>query len=150
MRKRLGLLLLAALLLAGCTSFHGVKPLYPEVGNPRFPTETESLRPTFRWEASAYPDATYDFIVYEGVRIESFMEGVKRSVGKEIYYRQGLTGTEHTIEETLKPDSDYYWSVRVRRGETVSEWALYDYTLFLGTAYVHAGNQPFIFKTPED
>ncbi len=135
--------------LAGCTSFHGVRPVYPEPGNPNMPKAVESLQPTFRWEASPEPGVLYDFIVYEGIKVESFWEGTKRSVGREVYYRQGLKMAEHKIEEPLKPDTEYYWSVRTRRGNRVSEWAIYDYTLFLGTAYMRASNRPFVFKTPE-
>lgn len=144
------LLTIVLLVVAGCTSFQGIKPVSPEVGNPNFPTQTDSLLPTFRWEASAEPETTYDFIVYEGIKVESFLEGIKRSVGKEVYYRQGLKASEHKIEEPLQPDAEYYWSVRMRRGDKVSDWAKYDYTLFLGTAYMHAGDQPFIFKTPKN
>jgi uncharacterized protein (DUF2164 family) len=149
---KIKILLLTAVLLVvgGCTSFQGIKPVSPEVGNPNFPTVTDSLQPTFRWEASPEPDTTYDFIVYEGIKVESFVEGIKRSVGKEVYYRQGLKTSEHKIEELLQPDAEYYWTVRMRHGDNVSEWAKYDYTLFLGTAYMKAGNRPFIFKTPRN
>lgn len=150
MRIKLLSLLAALFLVTGCTSFRGIKPLYPGVGNPNFPTVTESLQPVFSWEPAPGREVSYDFIIYEGIKTESFMEGVKRAVGEEIYYRQDLKTAEHRIEEALKPDKEYYWSVRVRRGEQVTEWALYDYTLFLGTAYVAFHNQPFLFKTPKD
>lgn len=136
------------LLLAGCTSFHGLKPIYPEVGHPRSPPQVDSLQPTFRWEPAPGHDVSYDFIIYEGIKVESFWEGTKRSVGKEVYYRQDLQTPQHRIEEPLRADAEYYWSVRTRRGEKVSEWTLYDYTMFLGTAYVSFTNQPFLFTTP--
>lgn len=142
-------IIVSLVVLAGCTSFGNIKPIYPEVGNPNFPKETQSLQPTFRWEAVKSTGATYDLIVYQGIKTESFWEGVKRSIGEEIYYREGLTQTEHKLEEPLQPGKEYYWTVRVRHGDQTSEWAKYDYTLFLGTAYMKAGNQPFIFKTPE-
>jgi len=143
-------LIVATLVLTGCTSFHGIKPVYPEVGNPNFPKQADSIQPTFRWEPSTEPDSAYDFIIYEGIKLESFWEGTKRSLGREVYYRQGLKGPQHKIEEPLKPDTEYYWSVRIRHGDKVSKWAIYDYTLFLGTAYMMAGNRPFIFKTPKN
>lgn len=140
-------LLLPFLVLAGCTNFGGIKPIHPDVGNPKFPTVVESLQPTFEWQGQ--PDVkSYDFIIYEGLRTDSFWEGTKRSVGREIYYREGLQGTKHQIEDRLKPDAEYYWSVRTRDGSKVSRWSLYNYDLFLGTAYVSYHNQPFIFKTP--
>ncbi len=150
MKTNFLVLIVVSLVLAGCTSFHGIKPIYPEVGNPNFPKQVDSLQPTFRWEPSPESDVIYDFIIYAGIKVESFVEGTKRSVGREVYYRQGLKEPEHKIEEPLKPDTEYYWSIRARRGEKVSEWAIYDYTLFLGTAYMKAGNRPFIFKTPKN
>ncbi len=137
------------LVLVGCTSFSDIKPLSPEVGNPNFPKQAENLQPTFKWEAAQRSGVTYDLIVYEGIKVESFWEGVKRSVGKEIYYKEGLTKTEHKIEIPLEPGREYYWTVRTRQGDKVSSWAKYDYTLFLGTAYMRTGNRPFVFKTPE-
>jgi hypothetical protein len=139
-----------AFLLLGCTSFKGIKPIYPKVGNPNSPKAVDSLTPTFKWEPSKEPGVTYDFVIYEGIKEESFWKGTKRAMGRRVYYREGLTETEHTIREPLKPDTEYYWSVRTRNGDKVSEWSLYDYTLFLGTAYMHAGNAPFMFKTPKE
>lgn len=140
--------LLASLALFGCTGFKGVKPIYPGVGNPKYPTVVDSLAPTFEWQAQ--PDAeSYDFIIYEGIKTGgTFWEPAKRAVGREIYYREALQSTKHQVEEPLKPDMEYYWSVRSRRGSQISPWSLYDYDLFLGAAYTYARNQPFIFKTP--
>jgi hypothetical protein len=143
------LFLLLAFVMSSCTSFRGVKPLYPEPGNPGLPSKVDSLQPTFRWEPSSDAGVTYDFIVYECLKVSNWLKGTKRSVGREIYYRQGLNSTEHKIEEPLKPDSEYFWSIRTRQGEKVSSWSLYDYTLFLGMGYTKATNQPFLFKTPD-
>lgn len=150
MRPSALILILAFLMLAGCTTFHGVTPLSPEAGNPNRPQLTDSLQPVFRWEPAPEAGVTYDLIVYDGIKIESFIEGVKRSVGKEIYYRTGLTKAEHQMEEPLKPGSEYYWSVRKRLNDTVTAWTTYDYTLFLVTAYVRITNRLFIFRTPDN
>jgi len=150
MKARIWILLtILLLMLTGCTSFKVLKPIYPEVGNPNYPKVVESLKPTFQWEPSQEPDVAYDFVIYEGIKEEDFWKGTKRAVGREVYYREGLTEPKHTIEESLKPDVEYYWSVRIRRGQMVSSWSLYDYTLFLGTGYMRAANHPFIFKTPK-
>ena len=150
MKRRICAFIISAFVLIGCTSFSGVKPLYPKVSNPNYPTTVENLQPTFRWEPLPESDVTYDFIIYEGIKEESFLKGVKRAVGREIYYRERLKETEHKIEEPLKPGAEYYWSVRMRKGQNVSKWSLYDYTLFLGTAYMKASNYPFLFKTPKE
>ena len=118
------------------------------MSHPNYPTTVESLQPTFEWEAQPGAEG-YDLIVYEGIRTESFWEGVKRAVGREIYYRENPHETKHTIEERLKQNSEYYWSVRMRRGTQVTKWSLYNYDVFLGTAYVYFHNQPYIFRTPK-
>lgn len=136
------------LALLGCTTYSGVKPIYPDVGNPNWPTVVDGLQPTFQWEA--HPDAeSYDFIIYEGIKTQSFFGGTKWAVGREVYYREGLQSTKHQVDQPLKPSTEYYWSVRTRRGSIVSRWSLYDYEIFLGTAYMKVTNQPFIFKTPD-
>jgi hypothetical protein len=150
MKFRLGILAILLTSIMACVTPHIIAPIYPKVGNPNFPTAVDSLQPTLRWQPVAEPDASYDLIIHEIIKTSSFWEGTKRSIGGEVYYRQGLKESKHKIEEPLKPDTEYCWSVRVRRGEAVSDWAEYDYDLFLGTAYVWANNAPFMFKTPNE
>ena len=151
--KRLAWVLILGLLgLTACTTFHGVKPIYPGVGNPNYdPPTVDSLQPILRWKPSPVPDVSYDLIIYECVKAGSFgsWEGIQRTMGKVAYYREGIPEPEHKVEESLKADREYYWSVRVRQGEKVSAWSVYDYDLFLVTAYMFAKNQFFRFKTPE-
>ena len=140
-------LLLAVAALAACTRFSGIAPVYPDVGNPNFPPVVDSLQPTLSWKPD--PKATgYDLIIYQGIKTVSFVHGTKRSVGPEVYYREDLHATSHKVEIVLKPNQEYYWSVRARNGKLVARWSVYDYTLFLGTAYVAFHNQPFLFVTP--
>ncbi len=150
MRHTKWILMMCWVILIGCTTFKGLKPVYPAVGNPNYPKTVDSLQPTFRWEPSPEPNVIYDLIVHEGIKEESFWKGTKRAVGREVYYREGLEAREHRIEEPLKPGTEYYWSLRIRRGQTVSDWSVYNYFLFLGTGYVSMNNHPFIFKTPKE
>jgi len=151
MRRVIFVFTISAFVLVGCaTSFKGVKPLYPKVGLPSVPTSVDSLQPTFRWEPAPESDVTYDLIIYEGIVQGSFWkEGVKRAVGREIYYRKGIKEAEHKIEETLNPDAEYYWSVRKRKGQNVSNWSLYDIEVVGPMGYGKASNCPFLFKTPK-
>ncbi len=77
MRINFLVVIVVSLILIACTSFHGIKPIYPAVGNPNYPTQVDSLQPTFRWEPSPEPDATYDFIIYEGIKVESVWKGTE-------------------------------------------------------------------------
>lgn len=105
--------------------------------------------PTFEWQAQPGADS-YDLIVYEGIKEESLSEGTKRAVGRGVYRREALPSTRHAIEQDLAPGTEYYCSVRMRSGDEVSDWSVYDYTLFLGTAYMHAGKRFFVFHTSEE
>lgn len=144
MKRNAGVVVLLQLvLLTGCTSFTGVRPISPKAANPDSPEVVGTLQPTFQWEV--YPDAeAYDFIIWNRVKGAAFAEGTD----KPVYYREGLKETKHQIAEPLKPDTEYLWSVRVRRGTTVSNWSLYDYAVELGV-YASASKQPFVFKTPK-
>lgn len=135
------------LLLSGCTTPRGITPIYPAIGNPNFPRQVESLQPTFEWEIVPEVDA-YDLAVYEVVKTGSLWEPTTRTMGREIYYREGLKAPRHKIEMTLTPTQEYYWSIRTRVGDSVSDWSVYDYTLFLGTGVYQEKSTPFIFKTP--
>jgi hypothetical protein len=146
MTRRLARLTLIVMVVGCATSFPSIKPIAPSTGHPLFPTTVDSLRPTFQWEASPDPGATYDLVIHEG--IGSIYEN-KRAVGKEVYYRQGLSAARWTVEEPLKPDTEYYWSVRVRRGTVVSEWARYDFYAFTGLGFGSIQNHLFVFKTPK-
>lgn len=134
-----------------CTSFTLIKPVYPEVGNPKSnPDKVESLQPVLEWEPSKYTEASFDLIVLEVLKDESFWEGTKRSIGDTVYYKEDLKGTSHKIEVELKPDTEYYWSVRIRRGDEVSDWSRYNYEVFLLLSYTKISNSLFRFKTPNN
>ncbi len=69
----------------------------------------------------------------------------------KVYYREGLQEPEHTLEVSLQPDRKYYWSVRMRRGEEVSEWSRFDYRkiVFRWREVISTLEYPFFFfQTP--
>jgi hypothetical protein len=130
-----------------------VKPIYPEIAaDNNFPDPIESLQPTFRWEP-VIGTPTYDFIIYKAFIYKgNGMRGwphMQRAVGQEIYCRQGLKEPEYKIEEPLAPNAEYYWSVRVRRGEFFSDWSLYYEQMYSGGPTGRGNYRPYIFKTPK-
>ena len=141
--KKLNLcFIIVSIIVCACaTKFSGVSVVEPEIGN-----TVKDLQPLIKWEQSSRADVTYDVIIYEGLKVKSSNQ---RMVGKMVYYRENLPDTQHKVEETLKPSQDYYWSVRVRQGNTVSSWSLYNYFAFYGVGYSAGSNLPFLFKTPE-
>ncbi len=129
-----GLLALQACGVFGSTTIHGVTPIYPEVSSST-PTKVDSLQPTFRWEAVIEPDVRYDFIIYERRQISALggwtpyqagFQNTFMAIGREAYYREGLEKPEHRVDVPLRPTMRYFWSIRVRRGEDVSEWSRFD------------------------
>ena len=130
---------------------HGLTPVHPEVSGWRVAT-VESVTPTFRWEApAAEPDVRYDLIIYESL---GHSWSMLMMLGKEVYYREGLTKPEHQVEEPLRPSTAYYWSVRVRRGGQLSDWSRYDYTNWFFPLFVPVAEKwewPFFrFMTPKN
>ena len=133
-----GLLALQACGVIGSTTIHGVTPIYPEISSvfSSYTTKVDSLQPTFRWEAVTKPDVRYDFIIYERLQISTLGPlmpdrrfigvGNFMAIGREVYYREGLEKPKHRVEVPLRRTMLYFWSIRVRRGEDVSEWSRFD------------------------
>jgi hypothetical protein len=150
MKRSIWILMISGVVLISCTRSTGVKPIYPEVGYHNITLiKVDSLQPTFRWKPWLGA-VTYDLIIYEAItKPWSFWTGVQQQqVGREIYYREGLKETEHKIEEPLRPRTAYFWSVRIRKGQEVSDWSLYDYPAFW-YAINKGWHYPFLFDTPE-
>ena len=150
--------------LTGCffpiTQIHGVTPTYPEVCPASLSLcKVDSLTPLFRWTPAYEPDVRYDFIIYEAHEIGcSFLALLsvecEWAIGREVYYREGLQKPEHTVEISLQPDSEYYWSVRIRYGDNVSSWSRFEYRWVYVTPTLvgqDAWEFPFfLFKTPAE
>jgi hypothetical protein len=142
--------MVSMLLFTGCLSYHIAKPVYPKNGNPnKTPHRITSLQPQLSWVPSGETGVTYDLVIHEGTVDQSFWKGVKRILGDQVYYRENITGNSHKVEMPLKPDTEYYWALRVRRGDEKSQWSKYDYTLFLGLTYMKVSDAYFRFKTPK-
>lgn len=133
---------LLALMACSATTIHGITPISPRAGMNNRPPAVKTLQPTFRWEPVAESNARYEFIIFESY-------GGEAVVGREVYYREGLQEPEHTLEVSLQPDREYYWSVRMRRGEEVSEWSRFDYWKHEACDYArHREFAFFRFQTP--
>jgi hypothetical protein len=104
-----------------CTrEYSGVRSVYPQ--DPK-DTVVDSVAPTLKWSAS--PGVTYDVVVYEEVGFgASPVDAVRRTVlGRLARYAQNLTQPMLKVNPPLRPNTSYQWSVRLRRGDTVSTWS---------------------------
>jgi len=97
-----GLLLL--LTLAACTTHvNGLFPVYPAADDGR----VDSLTPTLDWEPFPERDDPHVTEVVYDLRIMNLS-------GAEVYSRQGLIASSHTLEQPLASGTEYLWTVRVR------------------------------------
>lgn len=153
MKRWIGFLAFALSSLTACQTVQGIKPIYPEVGNPNIPAKVDSLQPTFRWDPPSDVNASYDLIIYEVLNPGTFWQRASRRPGRMVYYRQAIKDTSHTVEETLKPNTEYYWSIRLRQGDKVSPWSTYDHAMFVpvpfGFIHERGTSLLFLFKTPD-
>ena len=145
-------LAMVSLALAGCGAapVSGFAPVYPKLtfspGPPSAPMDTldwtkvDSLQPTLRWEpfpgthqaflgAEIKPFIVMDHDSVSDVTYELRIWTIENRVPADLVYeRQWLTEPFHQLEQPLKPDTKYYWSVRARftvNGQPrVTEWSL--------------------------
>ncbi len=94
----------------------------------------DSLAPELRW--SGFPrdfdQGTLDQTVLNNISEVTYdlrvWDAVRGSRGSLVYERNGLKEPQHRLEEPLKPDSHYFWSVRARfsyQGRVMTtRWAL--------------------------
>jgi hypothetical protein len=122
----------------------GVEIVRP-IGMGPFPT-TESLTPLLEWRPSTQKDVTYDVAIYESLTFEftSFF----RMLGSQAAYAEGLTEPRFTPSIPLRPDKKYEWSVRLRRGDTVSSWSSTSFSLNLLIGARSNSGRYFGFETP--
>ncbi len=126
MRHCIFVLLVVVFGLISCSFNYDLIPISPVAVQPDYPNLVDTLQPTLEWNPYSGLDVTYDVIIYEGVRVK--MQLVS---GKVVYYRQGLKESRHTIEEPLKPNAEYIWSVRARTGgKIMSRTATINFPVF--------------------
>jgi hypothetical protein len=75
--------------------------------------------------------------------------------GVQVYYREGMAGFSHHVEQPLEPKTVYVWAVRTHNGSNVGPWSTYDFqrgekAIFEGYGNGQAGhNLWWSFKTPK-
>jgi len=131
-----------------CTNrFHGVTPVAPEASQSGFPI-ADTLKPEFRWKGCGRKDVSYDLILYEAAEFSVGGALVPQYTrGRMAAYVEDLKEPRWLPDVALEPDTRYYWSVRLRDGDTVSRWSTLSHSTFL-LVYASSGSgQWFQFKT---
>ena len=128
-------------------TYQGVEPLQPEGTASAFP-QVASLTPTFAWKPSSKTDVSYDFVIYETVSlVESDMFN-GRIPGKTVFYVGDVKEPKFALQTPLETGKKYNWSVRLRRGDTVSSWSRCGYFAFIIVAFISESGKWFGFSTP--
>jgi hypothetical protein len=107
----------------------GLAPIDPPLGF--FLEKVKNLHPTLRWQGfprgSDVKEAPQDMAQVKNVRYDLFVAEPHGDGFRIIYQREGLQNPEHTIEKSLRPETEYKWSVRARfelyGSERVTEWS---------------------------
>jgi hypothetical protein len=127
--------------------FSGVTPVTPDCRKTGFPT-IETLQPTFKWQASSRDDVSYDLVLYEAARYSiSGAMGDDYMRGRRVAYVEGLQAPSWTPGTALRPDTRYYWSVRMRDGDIVSGWSTQSHFTFMLVAWSSGYGNWFQFRT---
>ncbi len=145
MKSWIFILIIVLLGISACWSHSGLKPIYPQAMTS--PVVTDSVQPTLRWKSVSDSNASYDVIIYDVLKTETSATN-PRMVGKIVYYREGIKEPQHKIEEPVSSDTEYFWSIRSRTGEKVSDWSTWSYSFYAGGQSIQQKNVPFLFKTP--
>lgn len=126
------------LLLMSCAVYHGIQPVSP-MPPKQSGTEdlygvgfgaghtVDSLQPTLSWKCESSSNMKYDIIIYTGVAKHVTSRGGFYLQGKEVYYREGIAGCSHHVEQPLEPHTIYVWGVRTRSLTNVGPWSTYDF-----------------------
>lgn len=142
-------IIVAMLFLPGCVAWHsGVRPIEPQ-GQMRFPgTTVDSLKPTLKWEpsdlekSSEVEDLRYHLVIFKpegGFSLKTII----------VYEKKDISGTSHTLETSLEPNTQYYWRIRPvykKKGQEITgDWNGFSYISLIESAF----GRPYFFKTPE-
>ncbi len=126
--------------------YQGVTPIAPRVAQSGFPT-VGSLTPEFRWKPCPKQGVSYDFVLYEAAAYSLDQLTPLYMKGRIVAYEEGLTESRWQPATPLRPDTRYFWSVRMREGDTVSHWSTQSHSTFLLVYMSWGAGQWFQFKT---
>lgn len=113
----------------------------------------DTLQPELKWKDAKKEGQTYDVCVWETKSEPSDdswrgMPIIPKKYGNQICYVEGITENHYRIETPLKPKTCYHWSVRIRKGTEVSEWASFSQGV-VGVVVGYGSHFPYGFITPD-
>ncbi|MDR3570198.1 MAG: hypothetical protein P4L43_19400 [Syntrophobacteraceae bacterium] len=162
--KKLGIIVLIGYCAAaaGCISFPksystDQRPISPKLGGSvtDFYQVIDTLQPDLRWKDTKSQGQTYDVAVWQSQSKtpDKSIVGTPfepREWGKQVYYVQGISANYFRIDKPLQPNTCYHWSVRIRTGGDVSEWATFSQAALSPIGLGYAYRLPYGFITPRN
>jgi hypothetical protein len=131
-----------------CTdNFRGVEPVYPKMGTV-LTSKVDSLLPTFEWNPSSNNEVTYDLVIFEQILYTPDTINYYPTSGRVFFYKENISESSYKLTQPLKPGSEYYWSVRLRKGDIASNWSTYNFFWTVLIAWSRGSNLWFTFATP--
>ncbi len=112
-----------------CTrSVQGLEPVEPAVDrelNGLGFTDVSNLTPTLKWKPPSRSGLTYDVVVWEATayRLPSALKDIYEP-GRPVVYAENLDSPIYVVQDSLKPKTRYFWSVRLRDHDLVSSWSV--------------------------
>lgn len=126
----------------------GVQAVQPEGAYEGFPRQATRM-PLFEWKPSPAEGVAYDLAIYEAFLPESFLDGWRHERAGLAYYAEGLQEPRLKLDAPLAPGRKYMWSVRLRKGDVVSNWTTTSFFTFFLIGSASGSGQWYGFETPE-
>ena len=135
-----------------CTEeIKGVHALSPEVQRDNFAIAS-SRAPLLSWKPSSDREITYDIIVFEALPLDRVGWNTRYIQGPIVEYARGIKTVQYKLKNKLKAATKYFWSVRLRKNDTVSSWSSISYKYFafllVAAAWGSGSGVYFNFSTP--
>jgi hypothetical protein len=156
-------LAISSVLFIGCAAprtynfwgIGGLSPIYPGMNYgymSRYRT-INTLSPELKWKDEKKPDQAYDIGIWETPYRS--IDDVKRkaaqidsSWGIFVYETNSIPTNYFQLPMSLKPNTYYNWSVRLRKDDKVGRWSSFSQEIVYGELQIVHDNTPFGFKTP--
>lgn len=137
--------------IACSKTYTGITPIRPEVTKGGS-TAVDSVVPTFEWRPSSAAGVTYDLVLYRAIAYSRDIMQIKPQymAGPVVAYEEGLKAATWRPATPLQPNRRYYWSVRLRRGDRVTNWSTYSFFHFYLVASESGVGRLFSFSTPAE
>lgn len=130
--------------LGGCMvhNYGPIEPINPKETGFITHTAVDSLQPTLQWsDKNGSTTTTYMLGVWKAIAVNNNADLVP---GEQVYLKDNIVGTSHTLEKPLAPRTIYFWSVKHRAD---ANWAISSTWYNMGSLGQQWEKNYFLFRT---